>query len=171
MLHDNLSINERGHLAFGGVDTVKMAEKYGTPLYLLDEDRVRKNCRVYLSAMKEYFGGESGPLLASKALSFKGIYRIAKEEGMRTDLVSIGEMFTAHAAGFPLSRAYFHGNNKTDRDIETAIEYGVGTFVVDNREELYAIDRIAGERGIRQNILLRLSPGIDPQTQEKISTG
>ena len=171
MLHDNLSINERGHLAFGGVDTVTMAEKYGTPLYLLDEDRVRKNCRVYLSAMKEYFGGESGPLLASKALSFKGIYRIAKEEGMRTDLVSIGEMFTAHAAGFPLSRAYFHGNNKTDRDIETAIEYGVGTFVVDNREELYAIDRIAGERGIRQNILLRLSPGIDPHTQEKISTG
>ena len=171
MLHDNLSINERGHLTFGGVDTVKMAEKYGTPLYLLDEDRVRKNCRVYLSAMKEYFGGESGPLLASKALSFKGIYRIAKEEGMRTDLVSIGEMFTAHAAGFPLSRAYFHGNNKTDRDIETAIEYGVGTFVVDNREELYAIDRIAGERGICQNILLRLSPGIDPHTQEKISTG
>ena len=171
MLHDNLSINERGHLTFGGVDTVKMAEKYGTPLYLLDEDRVRKNCRVYLSAMKEYFGGESGPLLASKALSFKGIYRIAKEEGMRTDLVSIGEMFTAHAAGFPLSRAYFHGNNKTDRDIETAIEYGVGTFVVDNREALYAIDRIAGERGICQNILLRLSPGIDPHTQEKISTG
>ena len=171
MLHDNLSVNAEGHLTLGGVDTVKMAEKYGTPLYLLDEDRVRKNCRTYLSAMKEYFGENSGPLLASKALSFKGIYRIAKEEGMRTDLVSIGEMFTAHAAGFPLSRAYFHGNNKTDRDIATAIEYGVGTFVVDNREELYAIDRIAGEKGIRQNILLRLSPGIDPHTQAKISTG
>ena len=112
MLHDNLSINEAGHLTLGGVDTVKMAEKYGTPLYLLDEDRVRENCRTYLTAMKEYFGGGSGPLLASKALSFKGIYRIAKEEGMRTDLVSLGEMFTAHAAGFPLDRAYFHGNNK-----------------------------------------------------------
>jgi len=171
MLHDNLSVNAEGHLTLGGVDTVKMAEKYGTPLYLLDEDRVRANCRTYLSAMKEFFGGNSGPLLASKALSFKGIYRIAREEGMRTDLVSLGEMFTAHAAGFPLERAYFHGNNKTDRDIETAIEYGVGTFVVDNREELYAIDRIAGERGIRQNILLRLSPGIDPHTQAKISTG
>ena len=171
MLHDNLSVNALGHLTLGGVDTVTMAEKYGTPLYLLDEDRVRGNCRTYISAMKEYFGGNSGPLLASKALSFKGIYRIAKEEGMRTDLVSLGEMFTAYAAGFPLERAYFHGNNKTDRDIETAIEYGVGTFVVDNREELYAIDRIAGEKGVRQNILLRLSPGIDPHTQAKISTG
>ena len=171
MLHDNLSVNEAGHLTLGGVDTVKMAEKYGTPLYLLDEDRVRKNCRTYLDAMKEYFGGASGPLLASKALSFKGIYRIAKEEGMRTDLVSLGEMFTAEAAGFPLSRAYFHGNNKTDKDIATAIEHGVGTFVVDNREELYAIDRIACEKGICQNILMRLSPGIDPHTQEKISTG
>lgn len=171
MLHDNLSVNEAGHLTLGGVDTVKMAEKYGTPLYLLDEDRVRKNCRTYLDAMKEYFGGASGPLLASKALSFKGIYRIAKEEGMRTDLVSLGEMFTAEAAGFPLSRAYFHGNNKTDKDIATAIEHGVGTFVVDNREELYAIDRIAREKGICQNILMRLSPGIDPHTQEKISTG
>lgn len=171
MLHNNLSINAEGHLTLAGVDTVKMAEKYGTPLYLLDEDRVRENCRTYLTAMKEYFGGDSGPLLASKALSFKGIYRIAAEEGMRTDLVSLGEMFTAHAAGFPLSRAYFHGNNKTDADIETAIRYGVGTFVVDNREELYAIDRIAGEHGVTQNILLRLSPGIDPHTQEKISTG
>ena len=171
MLHSNLGINEAGHLTLAGVDTVEMAKKYGTPLYLLDEDRVRANCRTYICAMKEAFGGSSGPLLASKALSFKGIYRIAAEEGMRTDLVSLGEMFTAHAAGFPLERAYFHGNNKTDKDIETAIAYGVGTFVVDNREELLAIDRIAGERGIRQDILLRLSPGIDPHTQEKISTG
>ena len=171
MLHDNLSINQDGHLTLAGVDTVKMAEKYGTPLYLLDEDRVRQNCRTYITAMKEHFGGSSGPLLASKALSFKGIYRIAMEEGMRTDLVSLGEMFTAHAAGFPLKRAYFHGNNKTDYDIETAMNYGVGTFVVDNREELLAIERIASEKGLVQDILLRLTPGIDPHTQEKISTG
>lgn len=171
MLHSNLGINGAGHLTLAGVDTVEMAKKYGTPLYLLDEDRVRANCRTYLSAMKEYFGGASGPLLASKALSFKGIYRIAAEEGMRTDLVSLGEMFTAHAAGFPLENAYFHGNNKTDHDIEAAMRYGVGTFVVDNREELLAINRIAGEQGKVQNILLRLTPGIDPHTQEKISTG
>ena len=96
LLHDNLSVNADGHLTLAGVDTVKMAEKYGTPLYLLDEDRVRQNCRTYITAMREYFGGTSAPLLASKALSFKGIYRIAREEGMRTDLVSIGEMMTLH---------------------------------------------------------------------------
>ncbi len=171
MLHDNLGVNEEGHLTLGGVDTVRLAEKYGTPLYLLDEDRVRRNCRLYISAMKKHFGGSSGPLLASKALSFKGIYRIAAEEGMRTDLVSPGELYTARAAGFPLERAYFHGNNKTDADIALAIDSGVGYFVVDNREELDAIEAYAEKKGIRQKILLRLTPGIDPHTQAKIATG
>ena len=171
MLHENLSINEKGHLTFAGMDTVALAAKYGTPLYLLDEDRVRHNCRVYIRAMKKYFGAESGPLLASKALSFKGIYRIAAEEGMRTDLVSIGEMYTAIAAGFPMENAYFHGNNKTDADIAAAVDNGVGYFVVDNREELDALSAYAERCGITQKILLRLTPGIDPHTQEKISTG
>ena len=171
MLHTNLGVNESGHLTLGGVDTVKMAEKYGTPLYLLDEDRVRHNCRVYVNAMKKYFGGSSGPLLASKALAFKGIYRIAKEEGMRTDLVSIGEMYTARAAGFPMEKAYFHGNNKTDADIVAAMDAGVGYFVVDNREELDALNTYAGQKNICQKILLRLTPGIDPHTQAKIATG
>lgn len=171
MLHENLGINQAGHLTLGGVDTVQMAEKYGTPLYLLDEDRVRHNCRAYVNAMKKHFGGTSGPLLASKALSFKGIYRIAREEGMRTDLVSIGEMYTALATGFPMERAYFHGNNKTDADIVAAIDAGVGYFVVDNREELDAISAYAEKKGIRQKILLRLTPGIDPHTQAKIATG
>ncbi len=171
MLHNNLGINEKGHLTLADLDTVELAQKYGTPLYLLDVDRVRANCRTYIEAMQKYFGGTSGPLLASKALSFKGIYRIAAEEGMRTDLVSPGELYTARAAGFPLERAYFHGNNKTDADIELAIDSGVGYFIVDNREELAKINSYAGEKNIRQKILLRLTPGIDPHTQEKISTG
>ncbi|MBO7170237.1 MAG: diaminopimelate decarboxylase [Clostridia bacterium] len=171
MLHENLGINKEGHLTFAGMDTVALAEKHGTPLYLLDEDRVRRNCRLYVDAMKKHFGGGSGPLLASKALSFKGIYRIAAEEGMRTDLVSVGEMYTAIAAGFPMERAYFHGNNKTDADIAAAVDHGVGYFVVDNREELDALSAYASKKGITQKILLRLTPGIDPHTQEKISTG
>ena len=105
MLHQNLAINEKGHLTFAGLDTVELAEKFGTPLYLLDVDRVRNNCRTYIEAMRKYFGGTSGPLLASKALSFKGIYRIAAEEGLRTDLVSAGELYTAKMAGFPLENA------------------------------------------------------------------
>ena len=111
------------------------------------------------------------PLFASKSLSFKGIYRIIADEDMGTDIVSSGELFTAVSAGFPMERAFFHGNNKTDADIAYAIENGIGYFVVDGFEELDAIDRIAGEKGIRQKILLRITPGIDPHTHQKISTG
>ena len=171
MLHSNLSINKEGHLCFAGLDTVELAKKYGTPLFLIDEDRIRQNARTYINAMRKYFGGDSGPLLASKALCFSEIYRIAASEGMRTDIVSPGELYTAHRAGFPMERAFFHGNNKTNEDIAYAIECGIGYFIVDNREELEEINRVAGKKGIKQNILLRLSPGIDPHTHAKISTG
>lgn len=171
MLHDNLSINKEGHLCFAGLDTVELAKKHGTPLFLIDEDRIRQNARTYINAMRKYFGGDSGPLLASKALCFSEIYRIAASEGMRTDIVSPGELYTAHSAGFPMERAYFHGNNKTNEDIAYAIECGIGYFIVDNREELEEINRVASGKGIKQKILLRLSPGIDPHTHAKISTG
>ena len=171
MLHENLSINEMGHLCIGKVDTIALAKKYGTALYVIDEDQIRRNARTYIDAMKKYFGGESGPLFASKALCFTEIYRIIASEGMRTDLVSPGELYTALRAGFPLENAFFHGNNKTDADIELAIENGLGYSVADNKDELDSINRIAGEHGIKQKILLRLSPGIDPHTHAKISTG
>ena len=171
MLHDNLSINKEGHLCFAGLDTVELAKKHGTPLFLIDEDRIRQNARTYINAMRKYFGGDSGPLLASKALCFSEIYRIAASEGMRTDIVSPGELYTAHSAGFPMERAYFHGNNKTNEDIAYAIECGIGYFIVDNREELEEINRVASGKGMKQKILLRLSPGIDPHTHAKISTG
>ena len=158
-------------MCFAGLDTVELAKKYGTPLFLIDEDRVRKNARTYINAMRKYFGGDSGPLLASKALCFSEIYRVAASEGMRTDIVSPGELYTANKAGFPMERAFFHGNNKTDEDIAYAIECGIGYFVVDNREELEEINRVAAKKGIRQKVLLRLSPGIDPHTHAKISTG
>ena len=171
MLHDNLSVNKAGHLCFAGLDTALLAQKYGTPLFLIDEDRIRRNARTYINAMRKYFGGDSGPLLASKALCFSDIYRIAASEGMRTDIVSPGELYIAHKAGFPMARAFFHGNNKTDEDIAYAIECGIGYFVVDNKEELEEIDHAAMKKGIKQKILLRLSPGIDPHTHAKISTG
>jgi len=171
MICNNLSVNEKGHLAFGGVDTVEMAKKHGTPLYLFDEDRIRERCRTYVDAMREAFGESALPLYASKAASFKQMYRIVKEEGMGTDLVSSGELYTAASVGFPLEKAYFHSNNKTDADIAYAIDEKVGYFVVDNVEELDAIDRIAGEKGVKQKILLRLTPGIDPHTYAAVATG
>ncbi len=171
LIHSNVTISENGNLCFAGMDTVSLAKEYGTPAILIDEDRIRFRCREYKNAMKTYFGGASMPLFASKSLSFKGIYRIIADEDMGTDIVSSGELFTAVAAGFPMERAFFHGNNKTDADIEYAIDNGIGYFVVDGIEELSAIDRIAEEKGIRQKILLRITPGIDPHTHQKISTG
>ena len=170
MLHENLGIVGE-HLTFAGYDTVELAKKYGTPLMLLDENKIRNTMRTYKNAMRKYFGQDSVPLYASKALSFVGIYQIAKEEGINTDIVSLGELCTAIKAGFPLERAFFHGNCKTDYDIAFAIDNGIGFFNVDTYDELYAIDRIAREKGVRQRVLLRLTPGIDPHTHAAISTG
>ena len=171
MICKNISVNSLGHLTFAGRDTVELAEKYGTPLYLTDGDRIRENCLVYLEAMREAFGEEAMPLYASKAASYKEIYRIMKTLGMGIDVVSSGEVYTASSAGFPMEHAYFHSNNKTDADIEYAMDKGIGFFVVDNIEELDAIARIAAARGMRQRVLLRLTPGIDPHTYAAVATG
>ncbi len=171
MLYDNLSVNEAGHLVFAGHDTVALAAEYGTALLLMDENRIRSRCREYISAMREYLPAGSRPLYASKAFCVKRIYEIAAEEGMSTDVVSCGEIYTAFRAGFPMERAYFHGNSKSDRDIRFAMDHGVGWFVCDNPEELEVIDAEAAIRGIRQKVLLRITPGIDPHTHEKINTG
>ena len=129
MLCENIGV-QGAHLTFAGVDTVELAAKHQTPLYLMDEDRIRHNCQTYLRAMKEAFGEGSFPLYASKAACFKRMYEIMKEEGMGIDLVSSGEIFTAVKAGFPMERSFFHGNNKTDFDITYAMDCGVGHFVV-----------------------------------------
>ena len=171
MICENLGVNSLGHLTFAGVDTVELCEKHGTPLYVMDENRIRHNMRVYTGAMKKYFGENAGCLYASKACSFRRLYEIAKEEGFGTDVVSSGEVYTALKAGFDLKKAFFHSNNKTDEDIAFAIDNGIGYFVCDNIEEVNAISEIATEKGVTQNILLRLTPGIDPHTYEAVNTG
>ncbi len=170
-IHENYGINGKGHLTLGGMDTAELAEKYGTPLYLLDEDKIRRQCKEYKAALTKYFGGGSRPFYASKALSFVDIYKIMKQEGMGIDIVSPGELFTAVTAGFDVSNACFHGNNKTDDDIEYGIKAGVGYFVVDNTEELHCIDKTASDMGKVQDILIRITPGIDPHTLKAINTG
>jgi len=170
MLHSNLTI-KNGHLFFAGMDTVELAKKYGTPLMLLDEGRVRENAKTYVEAMKKHFGKGSMPLYASKALSFTGIYKIIKECGMGIDIVSSGELYTALKAGFPLENAFFHGNNKTDFDIQYGLEHKIGYFVVDNIDELNRLSDYAAKMNISQKILLRITPGIDPHTHKAITTG
>lgn len=171
MICDNLSIGNDGILYFGGRNTVELLNKYGSPIYLMDEQTIRKNCKTYYENMKKYFGENALPLFASKANSFRHIYRIAKDENMGIDVVSSGEIYTAVSAGFPMEKAYFHSNNKTDFDISFAMDNKVGYIVADNMEEVDSIDKIAGEKGITQKVLLRLTPGIDPHTYEAVATG
>lgn len=171
MLHENLSINAKGHLCIAGADTVSLAKKHGTPLMVMDEQRIRRNFRIYKEAMAKHFGEGSFPAFASKSFSCKYIYRIAREENVGIDIVSSGELYTALEAGFNVSKSFFHGNNKTDFDINYGIDNGVGYFVVDNMTELDAIDEIARQKGIVQKVILRLTPGIDPHTHAAIMTG
>lgn len=170
MICDNITV-KNGVLHFAGQNTVELAQKYGTPLYLMDEDKIRESCRIYTAAFKKHFGEGSRPLYASKANSFKRIYEIMREEGMGIDVVSSGEIYTALQAGYDLRHAYFHSNNKTDADIVYGMENHVGYFVADNVEEIKAIEIEAARRNIRQKVLLRLTPGIDPHTYEEVATG
>ncbi len=171
LLCPNLSAADNGHLLFAGQDTARLAATYGTPLYLMDEDRIRERCRTYRAAAAEAFDGGARIVYASKAASFKRMYEIVRDEDMDVDVVSPGEIATAYRAAFPMERVYFHSSHKSDADIRYAMERGVGYFVVDCTEELLALERIAAERGVRQKILLRLTPGIDPHTYEAVATG
>ncbi len=171
MICENLGINPEGNLTFAGRDVCALADTYKTPLYLMDEERIRHNCRVYIDAMREGFGEDALPLYASKAASFKQIYRIMKEEGMGIDVVSAGELYTALSADFPAENIYFHGSNKTNSEIEYAVKSGIGYFVADSIEEICVIDEVAESFGVRQKILLRITPGIDPHTYAAVATG
>ena len=170
MICSNLEI-KNNILYFAGKSTVDLAEKYGSPIYVMDEQKIRENCRKYVNGMKKYFGENSKPFYASKACSFKKIYNIVESEGMGVDVVSVGEIYTALKSGYNMKNACFHSNNKSDSDIKFALECGVGCFVVDNKEELDAINTFAGERGIKQKILFRVTPGIDTHTYEAVNTG
>lgn len=170
MLYENLSVNDKGILCMNGYDLKDAAMKYGTPLYVMDETRIRKNIRKINQALKKYFN-HSQILYASKACDFMAIYQICKEEGIGIDVVSTGEIYTAYKSGFDMSLAYYHGNSKTNEEIEMAMDLGVGTFVVDNEEEAKRIETIASRKNKIQKVLLRVTPGIDPHTYEAVSTG
>ncbi len=171
MLHTNITVNEKNHLCFGGADTVELANKYKTPLYLLDEERVREKCRTFAQAFKKYFKEGSMALVASKALSLKAVYKIAQEEGLGADSVSGGEIYAAKESGFELKNMVFHGNAKSREELSYAIDENIGYIAVDNLTELERISKIAGEKGKVQNIILRLTPGIDPHTFDAVNTG
>jgi diaminopimelate decarboxylase len=168
---DCLGISEAGRLTIGGADVTGLAKKYGTPLFLMDEDAIRAACRDLHAALKAHYAGLFRVAYASKALSCKYIYRLMNQEGMSADVASGGELYTALSAGFPAERIVFHGNNKTRRELELGLSARVGLFVVDNREELHTLNELAAQAGITPDIALRLTPGVEAHTHEFIQTG
>ena len=167
----NLSVNEKNHLVIGKNDTVELAKEYGTPLYVIDEDLVRENCRVYKNAVDKYYDGNGLILYASKAFSTKFIYKVVKEEGLGIDVVSGGELYTAIKSDFPMDKVYFHGNNKTVDELKMAVENRIGCVIVDNIYELEKLNEIAAGEGIVQNIMFRIKPGVDAHTHSFVQTG
>lgn len=168
---DCISINERGHLTIGSYDTVELAKKFGTPLYVFDENEIRRNCRDFVQSIDNFYDGNGLVLYASKAFCCKEMCRICASEKMGLDVVSGGELFTALSVDFPAEKIYFHGNNKTYEELEQAVDADVGRIVVDNIFELETLDSIALKKNKKVNILMRIKPGIDAHTHDFIKTG
>ena len=171
MIANCLGINEAGHLEISGCDTVRLAEQYGTPLYVMSEDEIRSVCRRYVASFAKNYNGNGKPIYASKAFSCKEIYRIVLSEGLDVEVVSGGELYTALQAGVPGSQIHFQGNNKSAGELTMAVENGVGDIVVDNLYELERLNAIAGEHSMVAPISFRIKPGIDAHTHEFIRTG
>jgi len=163
-------VNNQGHLAIGGCDIVDLAEEFGTPLYLFDESTLRQKCRKFKDEFRKYYS-DTLVIYASKAILNRALARIFKEEGLGLDVVSGGELSIAHSVDFPLDKVYFHGNNKTREELNLALDWGVARIVVDNFYELELLDELAEERGMNQDVLLRLTPGVDPHTHRYTTTG
>jgi diaminopimelate decarboxylase len=157
-------------LYIGGISAAELAEQYKTPLYVMDEQLIRNQCKRYHDAFK-VAKGKNRVAYAGKAFLTLAMCQIVESEGLCLDVVSGGELFTAQKAGFPMDKVYFHGNNKTEDEIVMGVESKVGRFVVDNYHEMELIDSLAGERGQVQEILLRLTPGIEAHTHDYIKTG
>lgn len=159
-----------GRLWVGGCDVSALVAEYGTPLYLYDETTIRSACREFQREFGARLPGVQ-VLYAAKAYLSPSLAAILAEEGLGMDVVSGGELFVARRGGFPPQRIAFHGNNKSEAELVEALEAGVGRVMIDNEYELQLLDRLARERGRRQPVLLRLTPGVDPHTQAKTATG
>jgi len=166
----NSTVNNQGHLVIGGCDVTMLAAEFGTPLYIYDESTLRAKCREFRSEFEKRYP-EVQIIYASKAYSNGALLRLVNEEGLGLDVVSDGELGIAKKAKFPMGKVYFHGNNKSRRELEMALQLRVGRIVVDNFQELEMLDKLTQKLGVRQDVLLRMTPGVDPHTHRYTSTG
>lgn len=170
-LYGTAAINGQGHLSVGGCDTTELAREFGTPLYVMDEALLRKNCRAYMEAFRQHYPADFDVAFAGKAFMCMAMAALADQEGLSLDVVSGGEFLTALQAGVPAAAMHLHGNNKTPAELELTIGAGIGQIVVDSLDELSLVDAVAAKSGRRQAILLRITPGISTHGHHYISTG
>ncbi len=168
--HGTSKVNAKGHLEIGGVDTIDLANEYGTPLYVYDVALIRERARDFQKTFKN-LGVKAQVAYASKAFSSVAMFQLVKEEGLSLDVVSGGELYTALVADFPVERIHFHGNNKSIEELEMAVEKKIGCVVVDNFLELKLLQEICEKHGYVMPILLRVTPGINAHTHDYILTG
>jgi diaminopimelate decarboxylase len=162
--------NAAGHLEIGGCDVVDLAREFGTPLFIYDEQTLRDQCRAYRAA----FGARTDLyeiVYASKAFSCRAMAELIAQEDLSLDVATGGELAAARAAGFPPGRIYFHGNNKSPAEIEAGLDAGIGHFVVDSFEEIERLEAAAAARDQVQDVLVRVTPGVRPNTHDFIQTG
>jgi diaminopimelate decarboxylase len=166
-------VNQHGHLELGGCDAVDLAREFGTPVYVVVEDDLRARARAFADALA---GGrdrfrDCDVLFASKAFPCTAVYRVLADEGLACDVASGGELALALSAGFSAERTYMHGNAKSEAELREALAAGVGHIVLDSRHEIDRLTGIAAEAGVRQDVLIRVTPGVAGDTHQAISTG
>ena len=162
-------VNENGNLEIGGVDTVSLVAEHSTPLYVMDQTLIEET----IDSMKVAFKSErfeTQIAYAGKAFLTMAMVKIVDEKGLDLDVVSEGELYTAYKAGFPMNRVHMHGNNKTTRELEMAIELGIKEIVIDNEDEIIKIENICRKKNKKQAVLLRIDPGIEAHTHQYIKT-
>ncbi|MBI2856375.1 MAG: diaminopimelate decarboxylase [Chloroflexi bacterium] len=167
---DTAAVSSQGHLALGGCDVTSLAAEFGTPLYVFDEATLRNRCREFVVEFQRRYTN-SAVIYACKAFINPALARLLQEEGLGLDVVSGGELAVAQRVEFPGEKIYFHGNNKSREELEMALGYGIGRVVVDNFHEVSLLGQAASRRGVVQDVLIRVSPGIDPHTHAYTTTG
>jgi len=167
----NLAVNDNGHLTIGGIDTTELVKKYKTPLYVMDEDLLRENIRLFRQSIDAYYGGNGLVCYAGKVFICKAVCNVVKEEGAGMDVASAGEFYTAISAGMPAENICFHGNNKTDDELSFAMENNAARIVVDNMDELRRLSAVAAATGATARVFLRIKPGVEAHTHRLIRTG
>jgi diaminopimelate decarboxylase len=165
LLPENASISDAGELYLGGVSSLSLAQEFGTPLFVYDEEHLRRRCREVVAG----FG--SGAVYATKAFLCTAMARLAHEEGMRLDVATGGEYHVARAAGVPAADLVFHGNNKSMRELRIALAERVGQLVVDSFDEMDRIEELVSEGHEPPEVLLRITPGVEAHTHEFVRTG